>query len=142
MRDQLDVAGVQAELRTFASERDWERFHSPKNLAIALTVEAGELLEVFQWLAERESRTVMLGSTAGAVEAEVADVLIYLLRLADILDIDLGQAVAAKLATNAERYPVDKAHGRATKYTSLRWVRSSSSAVSVTRTSAITSRPR
>jgi dCTP diphosphatase len=115
----IDAAGVQAELRAFAAERDWERFHSPKNLAIALTVEAGELLEVFQWLGEAESQAVMQGPAAEAVEAEVADVLIYLLRLADILDIDLGQAVAAKLATNAERYPVDKAHGRATKYTEL-----------------------
>ena len=105
-------------LRTFASERDWAQFHSPKNLACALSVEAAELLEHFQWLTEEQSRT-LAGERKQAVAAEAADVLLYLLQLCDQLGIDLMVAAHQKLQANAEKYPVDKARGSSKKYTEL-----------------------
>ena len=90
----MDIKTVQKKLREFAQERDWEQFHSPKNLATALAVEAAELLEPFQWLKEDESRRLDENSADyGRVEEEIADVMIYLLRLADQLGIDLERAV-------------------------------------------------
>jgi NTP pyrophosphatase (non-canonical NTP hydrolase) len=113
----LDIQSVQQTLREFALERDWEQFHSPKNLATALAVEAAELLEPFQWLQEEESRRLAEKPTDYAqVVEEVADVMIYLLRLADQLGIDLEQAVADKIRKNAEKYPVALARGNAVKY--------------------------
>lgn len=103
-------------LRQFASERDWNQFHSPKNLAIALCVEAAELLEHFQWLSETES-TVMPSERRDQVRHEMADVLLYLIRLADKLNIDLAAAAAEKIQLNADKYPIDKARGNAKKYT-------------------------
>ena len=105
-------------LRAFAAERDWERFHAPKNLAVALSVEAAELLEPFQWLTEAES-AALPSETLAAVRLEMADVLLYLVRLADRLDVDLAQAARDKLVLNATRYPVDKARGRSTKHDRL-----------------------
>jgi dCTP diphosphatase len=105
-------------LRQFAHERDWERFHAPKNLAMALAAEAGELLEPFLWLGEEESRHLP-PERLRAVREEVADVLLYLVRLADSLDIDLLEAAAAKLLLNESRYPVESARGNAKKYTEL-----------------------
>lgn len=105
-------------LRRFASDRDWSQFHTPKNIATALTVEAAELLENFQWL--REGSSAELGPARLAeVRQELADVLIYLVMLADKLDVDLLQATRDKLAENAEKYPVDKARGTSRKYTEL-----------------------
>jgi NTP pyrophosphatase (non-canonical NTP hydrolase) len=101
-------------LRAFAAERDWEQFHSPKNLATALAVEAAELLEPFQWLTEAQSRELPEAARA-AVEQELADVLIYLVRLADTLGVDLAQAARAKIAINAEKYPIEKARGTSRK---------------------------
>ena len=92
-------------LRQFAADRDWERFHSPKNLASALTVEAAELLEQFQWLTEEQSRTLSEDQRI-AVGHELADVLLYLLQIADKLQIDLLDAARRKLLLNAEKYPV------------------------------------
>lgn len=103
-------------LRAFAAERDWEQFHSPKNLAMALIVEAGELVEHFQWLTENESRQPP-AETRAKIEEELADVLLYLVRLADRLDIDLEQAAVAKIARNAKKYPADKVRSSAKKYT-------------------------
>jgi NTP pyrophosphatase (non-canonical NTP hydrolase) len=102
-------------LRAFAAERDWDQFHSPKNLSMALTVEAGELQEHFQWLSEQAS-SALSGEELAAVGAEMADVLIYLVRLADKLGVDLLQAAAAKLEANGRRYPADKVRGSARKY--------------------------
>ncbi len=102
----------------FAEERDWQQFHSPKNLAMALTVEAAELQEHFQWLTEEQSRDLPADRKA-AVEAEMGDVFIYLLRLADQLDVDLVTAAERKMETNARNYPVDLARGNATKHTDL-----------------------
>ncbi|MEG0052251.1 MAG: nucleotide pyrophosphohydrolase [Comamonas sp.] len=114
----MDVLkSLQAELSAFAADRDWEQFHSPKNLAMALSVEAGELLERFQWLSPEQSERAALSSSAlHGVEEEMADVLLYLLRLADRLDVDLAAVAAAKLQKNAEKYPVEKAKGNAVKY--------------------------
>jgi dCTP diphosphatase len=102
-------------LRAFAAERDWDQFHSPKNLSMALTVEAGELQEHFQWLTEEASHA-LAGDALAAVGAEMADVFIYLVRLADKLGIDLLQAAAAKLEVNGRRYPAEKVRGSARKY--------------------------
>ena len=105
-------------LRAFAAERDWDQFHSPRNLATALAVEAAELLEPFQWLDDAQSRALSR-ETRAAVEEEMADVLLYLVRLADRLDVDLEQAARAKLARNAMKYPVEKARGTSRKYDEL-----------------------
>ena len=107
---------LKTRLREFAVERDWEQFHSPKNLAMALIVEAAELVEHFQWLTEEQSATLPPDKLA-EVEQELADIQIYLIRLADRLNLDLEQAVDAKIALNERRYPVEKARGSAKKYT-------------------------
>jgi len=105
-------------LRQFAAERDWDQFHTPKNLAIALSVEAAELLEHFQWMPETESTTLKPVQKA-RVREEIADVLLYLIRLADKLDIELVDAATHKIQINTEKYPVDKARGSSKKYTEL-----------------------
>ena len=106
------------ELRAFAAERDWDQFHSPRNLATALAVEAAELLEPFQWLSEEQGRDLP-PETRAAVEEELADVLLYLVRLADKLGVDLAAAARAKIARNGEKYPVEKARGSSRKYDAL-----------------------
>jgi NTP pyrophosphatase (non-canonical NTP hydrolase) len=113
-----ELDGLREQLREFARERDWEQFHSPKNLAMALTVEAAELLEVFQWLTESESCLPDAAARAAA-EEEIADVLLYLVRIADQLGIDPVAAANRKLAANARKYPVEKARGSAKKYDKL-----------------------
>ncbi len=105
-------------MRRFAAERDWDQFHSPKNLAAALSVEAAELLEHFQWLGEAESRE-LAGAKRARVAEEMADVLLYLVRLADKLDVDLAAAALAKIAHNATKYPVEKSRGNSRKYDEL-----------------------
>jgi dCTP diphosphatase len=113
-----DLQSLTQALRDFAKERDWEQFHSPKNLAAALTVEASELLEHFQWLTEEQSRSLPAAKQA-EVATEAADVLLYLLQLCDKLGIDLVQAARHKLVLNAEKYPVDRARGSSKKYTEI-----------------------
>lgn len=105
-------------LRAFAQARDWEQFHTPKNLAMALAGEAGELCAEFQWLTEAQSRDLDPAQRA-RVEAEAADVLLYLVRLADQLDIDLVAAAHRKIDQNGLRYPVEKARGNARKWSEL-----------------------
>src|ERR1043165_8737131 len=105
-------------LRQFAAERDWDQFHSPKNLASALAVEAAELLERFQWLTEDQSRRLPPDELA-KVREEMADVLNYLVRLADKLDVNLLEAANDKIKVNALKYPVDKARGSVKKYSEL-----------------------
>jgi NTP pyrophosphatase (non-canonical NTP hydrolase) len=112
----MDIEKLQQHLAAFAKERDWGRFHSPKNLAMALNVEAGELLELFQWLTEEQSRNPD-SETREHTRQELADILIYLIRLAGELGIDLEKAVEDKMRINAEKYPVELAKGNATKYT-------------------------
>ena len=101
-------------LREFARERDWEQFHSPKNLAMAMIVEAGELLEHFQWLTEAQSLSLDAAKRE-PVAQELADVLLYLVRLADRLDIDLLDAASRKIVLNARKYPADRVRGSARK---------------------------
>jgi NTP pyrophosphatase (non-canonical NTP hydrolase) len=116
----VDVARLQEAIARFARERDWDPFHSPKNLAMALTGEVGELVELFQWLSEADSHRVAHDpATARRVRDEIADVLVYLVRLAAVLDVDLDEAVRSKLASNALKYPVDRARGTAKKYSDL-----------------------
>lgn len=117
-RPLVDVSGLQEAIARFARERDWEPFHSPKNLAMALTGEVGELVELFQWLTEDASRGVARDpGTARQVRDEIADVLVYLVRLAAVLEVDLDEAVRSKLATNARKYPIEKSRGNANKST-------------------------
>ena len=115
-RQERTLRALQAELRQFAAERDWDRFHSPKNLSMALAVEAAELVEQFQWLTEDESGRLE-PERLERVRLELADVFIYLLRLADRLDVDLLRAAADKLVLNAEKYPAERVRGDARKYT-------------------------
>lgn len=115
---QTNIEDLRSALRDFAAERDWDQFHSPKNLATALAVEAAEILEHFQWLTEEQSRT-LVDAKRDEVAEELADVLLYLVRLADKLDVDLMAAANGKLVKNAAKYPADKAKGRSTKYTEL-----------------------
>ena len=105
-------------LREFVSERDWEQFHNPKNLAMALAIEAAELMEPFQWLSEEQSK-VLSPKAKAAVEDELADVFIYLVRLSDVLGVDLMKEALRKIERNREKYPVEKVRGRAVKYTEL-----------------------
>lgn len=109
---------LREQLRDFAAARDWDQFHSPKNLAMALAGEAGELLENFQWLTEEQSRDPAPEVLAAASE-EIADVLLYLVRLSDKLGIDPVAAAHSKMLANAQKYPVEKARGTARKYTEL-----------------------
>jgi dCTP diphosphatase len=113
-----DLTDLRHTLRQFAAERDWDQFHSPKNLAAALSVEAAELLEHFQWLTEEQSRNLAPEAKAKVAD-ELADVLIYLVRTADKLDVDLIAAARDKIARNAQKYPVEKARGSMKKYTDL-----------------------
>lgn len=115
----MTVERLQQLVAEFAARRDWEQFHTPKNLVMALTGEVGELSELFQWLTAEESSTICHGDRREKVEDEVADVFIYLLRLVDVLDIDLAAAVEAKVQKNELRYPVQAVKGRAVKYTEV-----------------------
>jgi NTP pyrophosphatase (non-canonical NTP hydrolase) len=112
MRDLLEL---KARVREFVAQRDWDRFHSPKNLAMALSVEASELVELFQWLSEEES-AALDDERRRRVAEELADVLWFLVRLADRLDVDLLEAAERKLAVNAAKYPADQVRGDARKY--------------------------
>jgi NTP pyrophosphatase (non-canonical NTP hydrolase) len=105
-------------LREFTREREWDRYHTPKNLAMALIVEAAELAEHFQWLTAEESQSPQDGKRE-KIRDELADVLIYLVELADTLEVDLAAAAHDKIAKNALKYPVDKARGNALKYDEL-----------------------
>jgi dCTP diphosphatase len=112
----VEIEELRDELRRFASERQWDQFHSPKNLATALTIEAAELLEHFQWLTEVESASLP-PDVREKVILEMADVFLYLVRLADKLDANLIEAAKRKLVINAQKYPVSLAKGSAKKYT-------------------------
>ena len=112
----MDIDEIQSRLADFAKDRDWEQFHSPKNLSMALAGEVGELLEIFQWLTEEQSqRSSLTKDQLAAATDELADVLIYALRLADKLDIDLQDAVSTKINKNALRYTVEASKGNAAK---------------------------
>ena len=111
-RDLEALAGL---IRAFASERDWEQFHTPKNLAMGVAIEAAELMEEFHWLTPEQS-AALSPKALEAVRHEMADVFVYLVLLADKLGVDLMAAAAAKIAINAGKYPADTVRGKATKY--------------------------
>lgn len=113
-----DLEDLRKRLAEFAVKRDWDQFHNPKNLAMALAGEAGELLEHFQWLTF-EQASHLPAETRAEVALECADVLLFLLRLCDKLGIDLVKAAHKKLILNAKKYPVKKSRGKATKYNKL-----------------------
>jgi NTP pyrophosphatase (non-canonical NTP hydrolase) len=116
----VNVDGAAQALRQFAEERDWHKFHSPKNLVMALSGEVGELTEIFQWMSEADSLSAATSpKTAQAVRDELADVALYLVRLADVLGVDLNAAVSSKLASNAAKYPIELSKGVSTKYDQL-----------------------
>lgn len=114
----MNIGDLSARLRAFARERDWEQFHAPKNLVMALAVEAAELMEHFQWLTEKQSAELSPAAKE-QVAAELADVFIYTVRLADRLGVDLETAVEAKIRVNAAKYPAEKSRGSARKYSDL-----------------------
>ena len=112
------IQDVQDAVEVFVNEREWQPFQSPKNLAMALTGEVGELVEHFQWLTQEESSELSTDQKSEVID-EMADVFIYLIRLADKLDIDLISAAEQKLEKNRVKYPIEKAKGNQTKYTKL-----------------------
>ena len=109
----MNIKEIQEKLAKFAEERDWNQFHSPKNLAMALTSEVGELNELFQWLTEEQSNNV----DNDEIRQEIADICIYLLRLADKLNIDIEEAIKEKIEINTKKYPIELSKGNAKKYT-------------------------
>jgi dCTP diphosphatase len=111
-----DLTDIRDRARAFAMARDWDQLHSPKNLAMALSGEVGELVELFQWLTEEQSRN-LTQDPHQKVAHEIADVQIYLVRLADKLGVDIHKTVVEKMAINEKRYPADRVRGRADKYT-------------------------
>lgn len=115
------LAVLKERVLAFAHERDWEQFHSPKNLSMALAAEAAELMENFLWMSPEESRTAAATGTRRRemIEDEIADVFIYALQFANQTGIDVAAAITAKMAKNARKYPVEKARGRSDKYTDL-----------------------
>lgn len=117
----MNIPDIQRRIANFAKERDWDQFHTPKNLVMALSVECSELVEIFQWLNEQESQDVMCDATsAERIRHEVADITVYLLRIADKLGIDLERAIDEKMKHNAKKYPAELARGSAKKYYDLK----------------------
>jgi len=114
----MDIEKIRQHVRKFVAERDWNQFHTPKNLAMALAGESGELCEIFQWLSEEDSRNVMKDEKrAENIKDELADVLYYVLRMADVLNVDIEKAFWQKIAKSEKKYPVALAKGNAKKYT-------------------------
>lgn len=113
----IDVEKLNAEIEDFTRERDWDQFHSVKNLTMALSVEASELMEIFQWMKEEDSNALKDNpEVLRKVRDELADVFYYLLRIARKTDIDLGSALTEKMRKNREKYPADKVRGSSKKY--------------------------
>lgn len=113
----MNIIKIQNKLKKFAEERNWDQFHSPKNLSMALAAEAAELLEIFQWLTEEQSKDIFKNEKEMAlVKKEIADVFIYLIRLADKLDVNIEKVVSDKIKSNEKKYPVKLSKNNATKY--------------------------
>ena len=113
-----ELRKIQDRIKQFAVDRDWEKFHSPKNLVMALTGEVGELSECFQWLTLQESENLSAENRAD-VEDEIADIAIYLMRICQVMDVDLLKAISNKITKNELKYPIDKSKGRSNKYNNL-----------------------
>jgi NTP pyrophosphatase (non-canonical NTP hydrolase) len=114
----MNIELIQKRLSKFAQDRDWEQFHTPKNLTMALSVEASELVEIFQWLTPEQSNN-LTDKQMASIKEEIADVAIYLLRLCDVLDIDIESSVMDKIKVNSDKYPVNLSKGNAKKYTAF-----------------------
>lgn len=113
----LNLENLKLKLREFSKERDWEQFHNPKNLATALSVEASELLEIFQWSNDGGLKEINDPKKRQEIEKEIADIFNYLVKLVDVLDIDLEKAALNKIKENAEKYPIKHSKGKSVKYT-------------------------
>ena len=114
------ITDLKTRVLAFVRERDWEQFHTPKNLSMALAAEAGELMEHFLWATPEQSQAIATEPVKrGKIADELADVVIYALEFANITGLDVAAAIEAKMAANAQKYPVEKARGRAEKYTEL-----------------------
>ena len=114
------LAELKSRVLAFARERDWEQFHAPKNLSMALAAEAGELMEHFLWATSEASRTIARDpAKRQKIEEELADVVIYALEFANMTGINVAAVIETKMAANAKKYPVEKAKGRSEKYTEL-----------------------
>ncbi len=113
----MDITAIQKRLCDFAEARNWQQFHSPKNLTMALAAETAELLEIFQWLTEEQSKNITESEKdMSLIKQEIADVFIYLARLADTLGIDIEREVLAKIELNEKKYPIELSKNSATKY--------------------------
>jgi len=113
----IDLQKLNADIESFVNERDWDQFHSIKNLSMALSVESSELVEIFQWMKEEDSNQIKHDpKTMQKIEDEVADIFVYLMRIVSKTDIDLEKVVRAKMKKNAEKYPADKVKGNSKKY--------------------------
>ena len=118
MSENLDVTILKERIRFFAKERDWEQFHSPKNISMALSVEASELVEIFQWLTEKQSHEIINNDKKlSDIKDEIADILVYAVRISDLLGINIVDAIDQKIVKNIEKYPADLVRGSAKKYT-------------------------
>ena len=112
----MNIEELQKKIASFAKERDWEQFHTPKNLACALSVESSELLEIFQWMSRDEEENLS-SEIKQRTSEEISDIFVYLVRLADVLNIDLEKSITQKMQQNAEKYPANKVRGSSKKYT-------------------------
>ena len=115
----MNLDKIKETLRKFTEEREWEQFHNPKNLATALSVEASELLEIFQWSNDGGLNEINDPETKEEIEKEIADIFNYLVKLVDLLDMDLEKVALNKIKENALKYPIEKSKGRAVKYKNL-----------------------
>ena len=115
----MDIERIKLKLKEFAEERDWEQFHDPKNLSMALSVEVAELVEIFQWSKSGGLDEIKDPETKKAIEKEIADIFNYLLKIVDLMDIDLEKASLEKIKENAEKYPIDLSKGTSKKYRNL-----------------------
>ena len=111
----MDLGKYRSKIREFANKRDWDQFHDPKNLAMALSAEIGELLDIFQWLTSDQSKNLS-DKDLTLAKQELGDIMIYLIRLSDKLGIDIEQAVIDKMKINEEKYPIELSKGNSTKY--------------------------
>ena len=116
---QFDIKMIQEKILDFAKQRDWEQFHTPKNISCALSVEASELLEIFQWKKEDASLKDLTLKEQEMIKEEIADVAVYLLRLCQLLNVDLQDAILKKMIKNSEKYPIEKSKGSSKKYTEI-----------------------
>jgi NTP pyrophosphatase (non-canonical NTP hydrolase) len=112
----MDLEKIKLELRRFTKERDWEQFHDPKNLSMALSVEVAELVEIFQWSKSGGLDEIKDPETKEAIQKEIADIFNYLLKLVDLMDIDLEKVALEKIQENAKKYPIEKFKGISKKY--------------------------